>query len=237
MSELPRRRYPFSALARSNSFAVSQVRDYGSWELATDRLVHVLGVAAGLIGAAVLIGRAAAVSSPDLLGASVCYGLALVAMFSCSAAYNLAPPGPNRQILRRADHAVIFLMIAGTYTPLTFRYLDGAWFYAILSFVWLGAIAGATMKLVLPERFEGISIPAYLALGLVIVIALKPLLAAADVPTIALVLAGALLYCVGTAFHLWAALPFQNAIWHGFVLTAAACHYAAIWLSVAVQPQ
>jgi hemolysin III len=236
MSELPR---PQSTLAfvRSNVFAVNQIRPYGSLELASDRFVHVVGVALGLVGAGALTAQVAVSSSAAIVGASVCYATALVAMLSCSAAYNLASPGRWRQLLRRADHAVIFLMIAGTYTPLTVRYLDGAWLYTILSSVWIGAIAGAAIKFVWPERFEAISIPAYLGLGLLIVLALGPFLEAAEPATLALIFVGAFLYCLGTAFHLWAALPFQNAIWHALVLAAASCHFAAIWLSVSpIQP-
>jgi hemolysin III len=208
--------------------SVHRLRSYGRVELAVDAIIYVIGLVAGLIGAVALV--MLSTSQPSAVnGAAIAYAVGLVAMFSCSAAYHFAPPGQIRKALRRADHAAIFIMIAGTYTPLTVCLLDGAWFYGILVSVWLGAFLGAAMKLLSPERFEAISIPAYLLLGLLIAIASGPLTETADAITIALIGAGAGLYVIGTVFHLLAALPFQNAIWHGLVVAAAICHYAAIW--------
>lgn len=209
-------------------------REYGPWELAADRWIHISGITAGVAGAVILVFTVATGADAAILAATLAYAVGLVTMLSCSAAYNLAPPGPAQAILRRVDHAAIFLMIAGTYTPLTIRHLDGAWFYGIITFVWVAALAGAVLKLTIPHRFEKYSLAAYLGLGWVIVLALGPLVQSTDVVTLILIGAGGLLYSIGTGFYVWASLPFQNAIWHAFVLAAAACHYAAVWLSVVI---
>ena len=214
----------------------NEKRPYGPLELAADKWIHISGITAGVIGAIILVATVSTGASLAITAATIAYAVGLVTMLSCSAAYNLAPPGRAQQILRRIDHAAIFLMIAGTYTPLTISHLQGAWFYAIISVVWAGAITGAVMKLTLPHRFERYSLFAYLALGWVIVVAIGPLIQSTDVATLLLIGAGGLLYSVGTGFYSWVALPFQNAIWHAFVLAAAACHYAAVWLSVVLSP-
>jgi hemolysin III len=215
---------------------MNQKRPYGPLELAADKWIHISGITAGVVGAVILVATVATGADVPILFATLAYAVGLVTMLSCSAAYNLAPPGRAQQILRRVDHAAIFLMIAGTYTPLTTRHLDGAWFYAIISVVWIGSLAGAVMKLTLPHRLERWSLPIYLVLGWVIVVAIGPLLQSTDPATLILIGAGGVLYSIGTGFYAWATLPFQNAIWHAFVLAAAACHYAAVWLSVVLEP-
>jgi len=169
-----------------------------------------------------------ALSAAGYFSASLVYSICLVAMLGCSAAYNLAFNTSRREFLRRLDHAAIFLMIAGTYTPFTTCRLPGAWAIGMTTAVWTGAASGAVLKLICPHRVEQVSTVAYLALGWIILVGIKPLLSSVDVQTAVLIGVGGLLYCIGTVFHLWQKLPFQNAIWHGFVLVAASCHYAAI---------
>ena len=123
---------------------------------------------------------------------------------------------------------MIFLMIAGTYTPFTTCRLHGVWAIGMTATVWAGAVTGAVMKLISPRRVERVSIVAYLALGWTILVGMRPMLGSVDARTAVLIGVGGLLYSAGVGFHLWRALPFQKAIWHSFVLVAASCHYAAI---------
>jgi hemolysin III len=119
-------------------------------------------------------------------------------------------------------------MIAGTYTPFTTCRLHGVWAIGMTTAVWTGAVTGAVMKLICPRRVEQVSTVAYLALGWIILVGMRPLLSSVDVQTAVLIGVGGVLYSIGTGFYLWRALPFHNVIWHGFVLLAASCHYAAI---------
>ena len=133
----------------------------------------------------------------------------------------------RRDWLRRFDHAAIFAMIAGTYTPFT-TLLDGAWSTPLTAVIWSVAAIGIALKLWQPRRIEAISVALYLGLGWIGLIALHPFMEALDTATLALLATGGILYSVGVVFHLWRRLPYHNAIWHGFVLVAAGLHYCAI---------
>jgi len=206
------------------SLAVEPVR-YDSAELAADRLIHFAGIAAGIAGTAVLIGIAASTST---FWATLVYSLCLVAMLAGSAAYHLATRSPRRGLLRRLDHAAIFLMIAGTYTPFTTCRLSGLWALGMTGTVWLCAATGVVVKLACPDRVERVSLALYLILGWIILVGLRPMLASIDLSTALLILAGGVLYSIGAAIHGRESLRFHTAIWHALVLAAAACHYAAI---------
>jgi len=201
---------------------------YRPGELAADRIIHLMGTLAGVVGSAILVGIAAVVADRPTFSASLVYSVCLLTMLGCSAAYNLASNASRREFLRKLDHAAIFLMIAGTYTPFTTCRLNGIWAIGMTAAVWTGAVTGAVMKLIYPRRVERGSIVAYLALGWTILVGMRPMLGSVDVRTAVLIGIGGVLYSIGVGFHLWRALPFHNAIWHSFVLVAASCHYAAI---------
>jgi len=203
-------------------------RPYDNAEISADRIIHAIGVTFGLVGGATLLTVAAETANVTGLIATILYVIGLVAMLVCSAAYNLSLDSPRRELLRRLDHAAIFVMIAGTYSPFTLGRLDGAWSIWLAGFVWGAALLGAVAKLTVPRRIERYAVVLYLALGWVVLVALEPLLAALHPAVLVLILAGGLLYSAGVAFHLWRGLRFQNAIWHALVLGAAVCHYAAV---------
>jgi hemolysin III len=119
-------------------------------------------------------------------------------------------------------------MIAGTYTPFLTIAIAGGWGVGLLIFVWTVAAAGVVLKLLHPGWLETLSIAAYLLLGWTILVAIDRLIAALSLPALILLAAGGILYSVGVLFYQWDRLPYQRAIWHGFVLAAAACHYFAI---------
>jgi hemolysin III len=206
----------------------TDTRAYGRGEQIADRYVHLAGLAAGLVGSTVLVAAAAERARALMIVSVAVYGIGLVCMIGASALYNLAAPSRRKEWFRRLDHAAIFLMIAGTYTPFALVRMGGAWGLGIAGFVWLVAITGIALKLLYPRRLEGISTAIYLALSWVIVVAPGPLLAAVPMPAVTLIAIGGLLYSLGVVFHLWKALPYHNAIWHGFVLGAAGCHWVAV---------
>ena len=205
-------------------------------ELMADAAVHLLGLAFAVGAIATLI--VFLCLSPDLpRGISLgLYAFGLLAMLGCSALYNMTCHSkPRRRALfRRFDHAAIFVMIAGTYTPFSLMVIGGGWGWALLGFVWTVALVGVAMKLIFPLRFEKLSVAVYLLLGWTVIFALQPLISSASLAGLVLLITGGGLYSLGVVFHLWERLPFQNAIWHVFVLAAAACHYAAILVDVAI---
>jgi hemolysin III len=202
-------------------------RDLLTRELAADGVVHALGLAFGVAGAVTLVVLSVLDGHPVLLTPLFVYAAGLVAMLGCSAAYNLRRSSPRRDLLRRLDHAAIFAMIAGTYTPFT-TLLSGAWSAVLTASIWSVAAIGMAMKLCRPRHIERVSIALYLALGWIGLVAVGPFLASLDTATLVLLAGGGLLYTVGVAFHVWKTLPYHNAIWHGFVLAGAIVHYVAV---------
>jgi hemolysin III len=133
-----------------------------------------IGNLAGAAGSAILVGIAAAVGVLPTFSASLVYSVCLVAMLGCSASYNLASNTSRREFLRQLDHAAIFLMIAGTYTPFTTCRLHGVWAIGMTGAVWTGAVTGAIMKLICPRCVEPVATVAYLALVWIILVGMKP---------------------------------------------------------------
>src|SRR5215510_5906828 len=203
-------------------------RDPSRHEMTADCIVHILGIAAGSIGGATLVALIAARGDWLELGALLIYAAGMIAMFSFSAAYNLARNSRWRAALRRCDHAAIFVMIAGTYTPFTLLRLDGAWSWGLTTAVWSIAGLGALVKLCRRCDLRYASVAPYLLLGWIGLIAIDPLAHSLGWETLGLIGLGGLLYMIGVLFHVWDRRPFQNAIWHAFVLAAAAVHYAAV---------
>ena len=202
-------------------------RDYDRAEVTLDAVVHGVGLVLGIVGTAVLI--AFTLRSPAVgdLPVAIVYTTGLLAMLGFSAAYNLWPVSRIKWLLRRFDHSAIYLLIASTYTPFIAQMKNGLLATTLLAGVWTVAAVGIVLKLALPGRFDRFSIVLYLALSWSGV-AMYEVIAALPASTLWLLGAGGLLYSFGVVFHLWESLRFQNAIWHAFVVLAAACHYTAV---------
>lgn len=202
--------------------------NYDRAELIADGIVHGLGVFSGLIATTVLIVLAAVFASAyEVVTASV-YGVGLLAMLGLSAAYNLWPVSPRKWILRRFDHSAIYLLIAATYTPFFAQIKDKTLMVGLLAGVWAVAIAGIVIKLRYPGRYDRLAVVLYLALGWSGLMAYDAVFTPLPSMTVWFIAAGGTLYTLGVVFHAWQRLRFQNAIWHGFVLLGAACHYTAV---------
>ena len=200
---------------------------YTKSERIADGLMHTVGVIGALAGAIGLIFWATGMFSPSYIVAMTLYAATLITTFVASAFYHMTPWENIRPTLRRFDHAAIYLKIAGTYTPLVVM-IGSAFAYVILGIVWGLAILGMILKLFFwrtPGRFG----PAlYLLMGW-----LSPLLIWSLWPimpglAMGLMVAGGLLYTTGVIFYKAEEMKFSNAIWHGFVVVASACFFAAI---------
>ncbi len=209
-------------------------RPFSQGELIADGLLHAVALLASIIGLAVLIVLVLLKRGGLELSAVVIYGIGLLAMFGFSAAYNLVPISPLKWVLRRFDHSAIYLMIAGTYTPLLVLLGDPFWAITLGVLVWAGAIAGIVLKVALPGRFDRLSIAIYILLGCSALMAIQPMIEKLPQPTLYLLLAGGVIYVAGVAFYVWKTLRFNNVIWHSFVSVAAGCHYAAIAYAMTV---
>ncbi len=202
--------------------------NYDRAELVADGVVHVLGLCFGLIASIALIVLSGKFSPPSDMFAVSIYALGLLTMLALSAAYNMWPVSPRKWLLRRFDHSAIYVLIAGTYTPFVMQIKDSTTAMLLLGGIWMVAIIGVLLKLFMPGRFDRVSIGLYLAMGWSGVAAYDAVVSSLPVNTLVLLAIGGLLYTFGVIFHAWQRLRFQNAIWHGFVLSAAACHYVAV---------
>jgi hemolysin III len=196
-----------------------------------DLVVHIVGLTLALVGGIVLLMLAVRAGSiTRVVGVSI-YAAGVLAMLAFSTAYNFAK-ARYRPVLRRLDHAGIFLMIAGSYTPFTIHNLTGAWAWGMTTAVWSIAAVGALGKLLLPKVGRKLWVALYLALGWLVVVALKPMIDNVTWVAMLLLVAGGVLYSTGVIFYVNKRLKFSRAIWHGHVVAAAAAHWAAVLVGV-----
>ncbi len=206
---------------------------YSRSERIADGAVHVLGVSAALFGVFTLF----KLFNHQLHGATfvaiAVYAMGLLVMLSASACYHIAAHTSARPILRRLDHAAIYLKIAGTFTPLAV-FLGTAFGYLLLACVWALALIGAGTKLMAKRGQMTTGWVPYVALGWIGLALFIPLLGVLPVISLIMVLAGGLLYTAGVVFYCWEGLRYANAIWHGFIVVASACFFFGISNALAV---
>ncbi|MDP5306457.1 PAQR family membrane homeostasis protein TrhA [Paracoccus spongiarum] len=203
-------------------------RDYDFHEILADGIVHGVGVVLALVGVTALIFHATLWGSTGALVAAWIYGAGLIGALAISFTYNMLPPSRLKWTLRRLDHSAIFILIAATYTAFLHPGLAQPLILWLLVGIWVMAGIGVALKCALPGRYDRAAILLYLLMGWSGVVALGPITASLPPVSVVLVVAGGVIYSVGVIFHVWQRLRFQNAIWHGFVVTAAAAHYIAV---------
>lgn len=189
---------------------------------------HGLGVLLAIAAVPVLVVSAVRRgTAADIVGASV-FGAAMVLLYLTSTLYHALPAGRAKEIFQVLDHSAIFLMIAGTYTPFTLGVLFGGWGWTLFGLVWGVAAAGIVLKAVAGIRFKMLSTLMYVAMGWLIVIAIKPLLASMDPAGLLWLLAGGLAYTGGAAIYAVKGVRYSHFVWHLFVLAGSACHFVAV---------
>ncbi|TVQ91359.1 MAG: hemolysin III family protein [Deltaproteobacteria bacterium] len=191
-------------------------------------LTHGLGAIASIVGLVVMIVMAADTGDPYRIVAASIYGASMVLLFTGSALYHGITNMRLKHIFWVLDHAFIYLLIAGTYTPFTLVTIRGGWGWSIFGIAWGLAILGIVFKLVAIGKYPKVSIALYLIMGWIIVIAAYPLIMAMSWSGLALLGLGGLLYTLGTIFYGWYSLRFGHVVWHLFVLGGAAAHFFAV---------
>jgi hemolysin III len=197
---------------------------YTRAERRIDNGIHVVGIVAAPAASIWLLYNA---TGTILILSLTVYCVGLVAMLGVSALYNMLPPIRSKEIVRRLDHAAIFAMIAGTYTPLLLNRLPGYDATALGLFEWIGAVAGIVLALAYPHSYQRVKLALYLLLGWIGVTVMSPLTSAIQETTVILLVVGGVVYSVGAGVHLLQRLRFHNAIWHALVLLAASLHFIA----------
>ena len=195
-------------------------------------VTHGLGLLASIVGAVVLISLAAQRGEGWHVVSAAVYGATLVSLYAASTLYHALKGTKARDVLRLLDHCAIYLLIAGTYTPITLVSLRGGWGWTLFGAVWALAVAGIFFKVFATGRFGYLSTVAYVLMGWICIIALKPILLLLSPGAIALLLAGGVAYTAGTLFYAWERVPYSHAVWHLFVVAGSICHYLAIALYV-----
>lgn len=202
---------------------------YSRAETAVDHAIHAVGIVATLAAVIWLVARVVPSGNEKQVVTALIYSFGLIGMIGASAAYHLARPGRIKGALRRLDHAMIFVMIAGSYTPFALNALGPGLGIPLCIAIWVLAALGVTLKLAWPRRFERLALALYLGMGWLLLVVIRSLVANLPGTVLWLLLAGGVVYSVGAAVHAVAGrLRFHNAAWHAMVLIAAGLHLAAI---------
>ncbi|RXK55365.1 hemolysin III family protein [Oleiharenicola lentus] len=211
---------------------MSTAPSYPRAEELANRLTHGVGALLGVAGLVLMVVASARHGDAWHVVSTAIFGTTLVLLYTASTAYHSVESEKRRLLLRKFDHAAIFLLIAGTYTPFVLVTLRGVWGWSLFGVVWGLAVVGVTLKFWFAGRFRVVSTLIYLAMGWLVMIAIKPLMAALSADGMKLLVAGGLCYTGGAVFYLWKRLPYHHAIWHLFVLGGSICHWAAVYFHV-----
>ncbi|RUO79944.1 hemolysin III [Idiomarina tyrosinivorans] len=210
---------------------------YTVMEEVAHALTHGIGAALSIGALVVMLVWSVAYGNAWHVVAASIYGASLILLYTASTLYHAFPWPRVKYFFQQLDHAAIFVLIAGTYTPFALINLRGAWGWSLLGVVWGIAILGVVLELVMKERKKALSLTLYLTLGWMALVAIKPMLDNVDTGGLLLLLAGGLSYTVGVIFYVWKSLPYHHAIWHLFVLAGSVFHFFSIFYYVLPQPE
>lgn len=199
-------------------------------------VTHGIGALLAIAGLAVLTAQAALHGDAWHVVSVSIFGAALVLMYAASTLFHSIPQPRAKHVFRVLDHCLIYVLIAGTYTPFTLVTLRGSVGWWLFGAVWGLALVGIVFKVFTTGRFEKLSLAVYLIMGWCVLLAVKPLMAALPEGGLWLLLAGGLSYSIGTIFYRWESLRYHHAIWHLFVLGGSVAHYFAVLLYVIPDP-
>lgn len=188
---------------------------------------HGGGIVAGILGGAALITLSALNGDAYLIVGTAVFVATLLVLYTASTLYHWSVRDHIKKRLKVFDHAAIYLLIAGTYTPFTLAGIRGAWGWSLFGTIWGLAAAGVVFKLFFTGRFKGLSTALYVAMGWLVLIAIVPLLHALSPLTLGWLVAGGVTYTIGTAFYM-SRRPYTHAVWHLFVLGGTVCHAIAV---------
>jgi len=191
-------------------------------------LTHGLGLLLSLGGLVVLVVTASLRGDAWHVAGCAVFGATLVLLYAASTLYHGISSPRAKRVLRQLDHSAVYLLIAGTYTPFTLVNLRGSWGWTLLALVWSFAILGIALQVAIPRRARRVSVPLYLAMGWLIVIALEPLVRSVHPGGLVLLVLGGLAYTLGVVFYVWRRLPYNHAVWHVFVLIGSICHFSCV---------
>jgi hemolysin III len=202
--------------------------EYSSREELANGISHGVGTGLAIIGLIILLVTAIRYGNVWHIVSAAIYGCSLILLYLASTLYHLFSSPGWKRFFKQLDHSLIYVLIAGTYTPLTLVTLRGSWGWTLFGLVWGMALCGLVLELVKKERIQWLSLMLYLGMGWLLVIALHPLLLSLAPGGLILLLIGGLLYTLGVVFYVWKSLSYHHAIWHLFVVAGSTAHFFAI---------
>ncbi|MCP4995167.1 MAG: hemolysin III family protein [Gammaproteobacteria bacterium] len=201
--------------------------DYTIGEELAHAISHGVGVALSIAGLAILVAFSSLYGDAWHVTSTSIYGVTLILLYTASTLYHGVTHTQVKAVLQQLDHAAIFLLIAGTYTPFTLVSLRGEWGWTLFALIWGMALFGVVLQLVAPRK-EKLSLALYMIMGWLVVIALEPMIDAVGTGGMLLLLVGGLCYTVGAIFYVWERLAYNHAVWHVFVLAGSIFHFFSI---------
>ncbi len=207
-------------------------RPYSLGEEIANSIIHGLGIGLSVAGLTLLVVFSVSAGDGWRLAASIVFGVTLVLEYTASTLYHSFPQPQVKHVFKILDHAGIYLLIAGSYTPFTLVTLRDAGGWWLFAFVWVFAVIGISTEAFWAYRPRWVSVAVYLAMGWVVVLAVRPLMENLAPAGLWLLVAGGLSYTLGTVFYLLKRVPYMHAVWHLFVLGGSACHFLAALLYV-----
>jgi hemolysin III len=197
-------------------------------------MTHGVGLLFSLVGGVLLIVAAAWSGNAWVIVSCCVYAATLVSLYAASTMLHSVSSPRWSRTLETIDHCCIYFLIAGTYTPITLVSLRGGWGWTLFGLVWGLCFLGVLLKIRWFDHVHvrNFSTPLYLVMGLLVVIALKPLVSSVQISGVRWLVAGGAAYITGVGFYVWRRLPYGHAIWHVFVLAGSFCHYFAIYYYV-----
>jgi hemolysin III len=195
-------------------------------------ITHGLGFVFSLIALLVLVTIASMGGDSRRIVTVSIYGGTLLLMYAASTCYHFVRSPRAKRALRIFDHASIYLLIAGTYTPFVLVSMGGGWGWSLFGVIWGLAVVGVLFKLFYVEYYETLSLILYVMMAWLALVAVKPLLTDVPIGGLVLLASGGAAYMAGIIFYLWDHLPFNHAIWHLFVIAGSVCHFIAVLVYV-----
>ncbi len=191
-------------------------------------ITHGLGLILSVVALTILLVYAYREGDLWKITAFAIYGSSLTILYLISTLYHSFTQSRVKAFFRRLDHAAIYLLIAGTYTPVILISLRTTWVIYLLPVVWTMAIIGVYIKIFYIHRYERLSLVFYLIMGWMALIAAKPLFHSIPIESFVWIILGGVAYSTGVIFYVWSRLPFNHTIWHGFVLAGSFSHFVGI---------
>lgn len=206
---------------------------YSLAEEIANSVSHGIGLVFGIVGLVLLLIQAVGQGADGLAITSYSlYGGSIILLFLASTLYHAIPSPRAKPWLKKFDHCAIYVLIAGTYTPFLLVGLNSPLAHGLMVVIWSMALLGVIFKLAFAHRFEALSLITYLVMGWLSLVVIYQLAMTLSIGGVTLLAVGGAVYTLGVIFYACNRIPYNHAIWHGFVLGGSVCHFLAIYLYV-----